>query len=171
MKNWIRLLFCTVFVFLSCQRPSGIGQEEFEIVMNNVAEGWSTQNTKLALSSFTEDAIYMEPPNIQYYRGHEQLKPYFDELTDVHKMVFHRLWFDSDSQTGAGEFTFIYGKDTADTGIAVVELQNGRIKFWREYHKKGPVDFKKYISVENKTWDWHIGNYPEPKDSLNLKQY
>jgi len=169
MKTRILLLCGTIFLQVSCQQARGVSQEQFEKLMNNVVKGWSTQNTKLALSSFDEDAIYMEPPNIQYYRGHEQLKPYFEELTNDHKMVFHNLWFDPSTQTGAGEFTFSYGKDTADTGIAVVEIKNGKIAFWREYHKKGPMDFEEYIGIENKTWDWHIGNYTVPKDSFNLK--
>ena len=83
---------------------------------------------------------------------------------------FTTCGFDPNTQIGAGEFTFSYGKGIADTGIAVVELEGGRIKFWREYHKKGPVDFNDYIGVENKRWDWHIGNYPVPKDSLKLKR-
>ena len=92
MKSLAQVVVCTVFVFLSCQKTPEINYGEFKILMTNIAEGWSTQNTALALSSFDADAIYMEPPNAQYYRGHEQLRPYFDELTDEHRMVFHHLW-------------------------------------------------------------------------------
>ncbi|MEQ9426762.1 MAG: hypothetical protein RJQ09_20230 [Cyclobacteriaceae bacterium] len=102
----------------------------------------------------------MEPPNIQYYRGHEQLRPYFDALDSNYKMVFHHLWFNSETQSGAGEYTFSYGKDTSDVGSAVVELENGKIKFWREYQRKGPTDFKDFLKIEGKKWQWHIGNYP-----------
>ena len=134
--------------------------------MENVALGWSTQDTELALSSFDEDAIYMEPPNIQYYRGHTQLRPYFDALDDTYKMRFHNLWFNKTKQSGVGEYTFSYEKDTADVGIVVVELENGKIKFWREYQRKGPVDFEEFLKIEDKAWQWHIGNYPAPKDTL-----
>jgi len=163
-------LFIIVYLLLfSCKKSTTITEKEFFNIMNNVAQGWSTQNTDLALSSFDDDAIYMEPPNTQYYQGHKQLRPYFDALTTKHTMTFHNLWFNTKTQTGSGEFTFSYGKDIADTGIAVVEINNGKIIFWREYHKKGPSNFKQYISVKNKTWEWHIGNYPEPKDSLISK--
>jgi len=135
--------------------------------MQNVAEGWSTQNTALAISSFSEDAIYIQPPNIQLYQGHSQLRPYFDELTTEYKMNFHNLWFDENNQTGVGEFTFSYGKDTADVGIVVVELGNGKIKFWREYLIKGPTNFEDFLKIKDKDWIWHIGNYPEPKDTMN----
>ncbi len=134
--------------------------------MNNIAEGWSTQNTNLALSSFDENAIYMEPPDIQYFRGHVQLRPYFDALESQHRMEFHHLCFDEASQTGSGEFTFSYGKPNASVGVVIVELEKGKIKFWREYLREGPTDFQEFLKIEDKDWEWHIGNYPEPKDSL-----
>ncbi len=144
-------------------------ENEFQNLMNAVAKGWSTQNTQMALDAFHPDAIYMEPPNIQYYRGHEQLKPYFDELDSTYRMVFHNIWFNSSTQSGAGEYTFSYGKDTSDVGIVVAELANGKIKFWREYQRKGPTDFKDFLRIDNKEWEWHIGNYPAPKDTLSSK--
>lgn len=164
----ILLLLIISSIYFSCENRDGISEEEFISLMNNVARGWSNQNTPLALSSFDNDAIYMEPPNTQYYRGHTQLKPYFDELGDQHNMVFHNLWFNRETQSGAGEFTFSYGEEIADIGIVVVEIEKGKIKFWREYHKKGPSEFKKFIEIEGKDWEWHIGNYPEPKDSISL---
>jgi len=169
-RSIILILISSVFLInLGCDlEEDRIDQEEFYQLMNNVATGWSTQNTDLALSSFDEDAIYMEPPNIQYYRGHKQLRPYFDEPGENHKMEFHSLWFNESNQSGVGEYTFSYGKDTSDVGIVVVELRKGKIKFWREYQKKGPTDFKEFLSIENKDWEWHIGNYPEPKDTVDL---
>lgn len=157
-----------VLGLMSCQNSDKeISEREFQTLMNNIAKGWSTQNTNLALSSFDKDAVYMEPPNIQYYRGHQQLRPYFDELDSTYKMEFHHLWFNSSTQSGTGEYTFSYGKDTSDVGIVVVELKEGKIKFWREYQRKGPTNFKDFLSIENKNWEWHIGNYPEPKDTIN----
>lgn len=164
MNYWTLL---TLMVLLpACRTGEDRATEtDFEKLMHNIAAGWSTQNTDLALSSFSQDAIYMEPPNIQYYRGHQQLRPYFDELDSRYKMTFHNLWFNKSAQTGVGEYTFSYGKDTSDVGIVVVELADGKIKFWREYQKKGPTNFKEFLSIENKEWEWHIGNYPAPKDT------
>ncbi len=165
MKARVIFVLIGPFFLFGCQtKTSEINESEYRQLMNNIARGWSTQNTDLALSSFDEDAIYMEPPDIQYYRGHEQLRPYFDELTDRHQMIFHQLWFDSETQSGAGEYTFGTGKDTSDVGVVVVELKEGKIKFWREYQRKGPTDFERFLSIE-KSWEWHIGNYPAPKDT------
>jgi len=162
-------LIILVSIAISCQHTGNeITEVEFQKLMKNIGEGWSTQNTEKALSSFDEDAIYMEPPNNQYFRGHRQLKPYFDKLTSVHKMEFHNLWFNSKTQSGTGEFTFSYGTDTSTVGVVVVELGNGKIKFWREYLQIGPTDFKDFLRIENKEWEWHIGNYPESQDSINI---
>ncbi|AQG78988.1 hypothetical protein AWR27_06390 [Spirosoma montaniterrae] len=133
----------------------------FRELMNQLATAWTTQNTQQALACFTPDAVYMQPPDQQFYRGHTQLKPYFGALKKGTTMTFHNLWFDEQKQTGTGEFTF--GNTltkSAVTGVAVVQLQNGKISFWREYFVKGPLDFREFISTENKAWKWHIGNYP-----------
>ena len=150
------LLSCSV----GSKSGSELNEKEFRILMNNIAEGWSAQNTNLALSSFHEDAIYMEPPSTQYFRGHEQLRLYFDALTESHNMRFHNLWFDVQSQTGTGEFTFSYGGDTSTVGMVVVELKDGKIQFWREYLTHGPTDFNEFLKIDGKDWEWHIGNYP-----------
>ena len=164
-----RVLISMFILFCACHSSKGdLSEKEFYELMKNVSTGWSTQNTTKALSSFHEDAIYMEPPDIQYYRGHAQLKPYFDELNNKYKMKFHNLWFNKKSQSGAGEYTFSYGKDIADVGIVAIELKQGKIKFWREYQVKGPTEFTEFLQIEDKAWEWHIGNYPEPKDSLGF---
>jgi ketosteroid isomerase-like protein len=129
--------------------------------MQRLANAWSTQNTDLGLACFAEDAVYMEPPDIQIYRGHAQLRPYFAALKPGTIMEWHTLMFDEATQTGAGEYTFgMAGKPLADHGVAVVVIENGVIAFWREYQRKGPQLFAQFLAVEGKDWQWHIGNYP-----------
>lgn len=147
---------------LSCRRNHHVAEEqEFRKLMNNLAAAWTSQNTAQALACFTPDATYMQPPDEQFYKGHEQLKAYFGALKTGTTMTFHHLWFDAEKQTGAGEFTFGNTlSKSAVTGVAVVSLENGKIKSWREYFIKGPIDFQEFISTDKKTWKWHIGNYP-----------
>ncbi len=135
--------------------------QEFKDLMHRLADAWSGQDTDAAIDCFTSDAVYMEPPDVQYYRGEDQLRAYFGALTPGTRMRFHNLWLDSESQTGAGEFTFgLEGGETADHGIAVVYLRDGRIALWREYVRKGPIDFDVFSATEGKAWRWQIGNYP-----------
>lgn len=134
---------------------------EFRALMEQLARAWSTQDTDLALSCFADDAVYMEPPDIQLYRGHVELRPYFAALSSGTFMRFHTLGFDESAQAGAGEFSFgSETGDTADHGVAVVELDGERIGFWREYQRKGPANFSEFVAREGKQWQWHIGNYP-----------
>lgn len=133
----------------------------FRQLMEQLARGWSEQNTELALACFASDAVYMEPPDIQLYIGHDQLRPYFAALPTGTSMRFHHLWFDGEGQVGAGEYSFAMGgQSQADHGVAVVELRNGLIAFWREYQRKGPSPFSDFLSVDGKEWQWDAGNYP-----------
>jgi hypothetical protein len=134
---------------------------EFRELMEQLARAWSTQDTDLGLSCFTEDALYTEPPDIQLYRGHEQLRSYFDALTPETFMRFHTVGFDEEAQRGLGEFSFgSEGSETANHGVAVVDVVDGRIAAWREYQQRGPFAFADFTAVEGKEWQWHIGNYP-----------
>ena len=134
---------------------------EFRELMERLAHAWSTQDTELGLSCFTEDALYTEPPDIQLYRGHEQLRPYFDALTPEIFMRFNTIAFDEEAQRGLGEFSFgSEGQENANHGVAVVEIADGRIATWREYQRTGPASFADFTAVEGKEWEWHIGNYP-----------
>jgi hypothetical protein len=139
---------------------NGITQAQFNALMARVEQGWSTQNTDLALSAFDSNCIYMEPPNEQLYVGHAQLRPYFGALSPRHFMKWHVLAFNPATQQGMGEYSF--GRRDADsclTGVAVIELKNGKIAFWREYQRRGPARREQFLDTA-KTWQWHIGNYP-----------
>ncbi|WP_420631860.1 nuclear transport factor 2 family protein [Candidatus Leptofilum sp.] len=140
---------------------SKLTDDQFIQLMTQLANSWTTQNSQAALDCFTQDAIYMEPPNSQLYMGHEQLRPYFAALTPGTYMTFHNLCFNEATQVGMGEFSFgLLGKELADVGIAVVQIENGKIAHWREYHRKGPANFAEFIAHEGKEFEWHIGNYP-----------
>ena len=140
---------------------SGLNTQEFHALMEQLARAWSRQDTETALACFSPDAAYVEPPDIQFFQGHEQLRPYFAALKSGIFMRFHNIWFDEARQVGAGEYSFgSAGKATANHGVAVVELHAGKIAFWREYQHTGPSTFQDFIGTEGKTWQWHKGNYP-----------
>jgi hypothetical protein len=133
----------------------------FRELLERLATAWTTQDTELGLSCFAENASYTEPPDIQLSTGHEQLRPYFAALTPGTFMRFHTVVFDEAVQRGFGEYTFGHERsETADHGVAVVEIADERIGIWREYQRKGPSAFTAFVATEGKTWQWHIGNYP-----------
>jgi ketosteroid isomerase-like protein len=140
---------------------SALTSDEFRHLMQRLAAAWGAQDTDTALDCFAPDAVYTEPPDIQFYTGHDQLRPYFAALKPGTFLTFHQLWFDEQQQSGIGEFSFGgAGRPSADHGVIVVQLRDGRIATWREYQRKGPTSFADFIAVEGKNWQWHIGNYP-----------
>lgn len=130
-------------------------------LLNELADAWAEPDPDRAAACFTDDAVYMEPPDQQLFVGRDQLTAYFGPLEVGTYLRFQHLWFDEVSQTGAVEFSFgVEAGDTADHGVAVIEVRGGRIAVWREYHRKGPADFDGFVATGPKEWVWHIGNYP-----------
>ncbi len=138
-----------------------LSSQKYRALMTKLARAWSRQDTESALECFAGDAVYFEPPDVQFYQGQEQLRSYFAALTLGTFMVFHHLWFDESNQVGAGEFSFgLKGKASADHGVVIVNIRNGRIASWREYQRKGLSAFEDFVRLDGKKWQWHIGNYP-----------
>ena len=132
---------------------SAMDRAAFVRLMTRVAEGWTRQDTALALSAFAEDALYTEPPDFQIYRGREELRIFFDRVAPGATMTWHHLWFDQDAGFGAGEYSFKNGgRATAVHGVAVVKVVDGEIKVWREYQRRGAVDFGDFHNPEDKDW-------------------
>lgn len=141
--------------------PAGTSADGFREVMTRLARAWSTQDTALGLSCFTADAVYMQPPDLQLYRGAEELRKVFGALKPGTFMEFHHLAFDAATQVGLGEFSFgETGAPRADHGVAVVRFRDGRIASWREYFQPGPSRFEEFVAVEGKTWKWTGRDYP-----------
>ncbi len=122
----------------------------FEELMQTIATGWNTKNAKMAVECFTDDAIYMEPPNKQLIRGKDELYTYFggDAGADM-KLTWHNLFFNEAKQSGAGEYTFEMN-GIIHNGVAVVEIENGKIKIWREYDVAGTLSYEDFLKIDGK---------------------
>jgi ketosteroid isomerase-like protein len=138
-----------------------IDDQAFRGLVEQVARGWESGEPDAALDAFAADAVYMEPPDAQLFVGHEQLRPYFAAVPAGTLMRLWHVSFDEATQTGAAEYTFASGTDdpSADHGVAIIEVRDGRIASWREYQTKGPVDRRAFLALD-KDWAWHVGNYP-----------
>jgi hypothetical protein len=137
-------------LFLLATAPQAINAaatktQEFESLMQTLAQGWNQGNAQKAADCFTENAIYSEPPDKQLYRGRAALFKFFggnEGRKGAMKMVWHHLAFNEQTQIGAGEFTFDYGGTVH--GVAMVKIENGRISRWREYWYESPLDWEKF---------------------------
>lgn len=115
--------------------------------MQTVAAGWNEGNARKAADCFSEDAIYIEPPDKQLYHGRAELHEFFggDAGTDVPmKMTWHHLAFNVEEQVGFGEYTFQMHRRYH--GIVVVKIETGRIQRWREYQYRSALDWEQFTS-------------------------
>ena len=122
---------------------------EFQQLVNTVSSGWNEGNAKKATSAFSDNAIYVEPPNKQHDVGREALFKFFggdSGRPEQMQMVWHYLVFDEAQQLGVGEFTFRYGIDYQVHGTAMLKVTNGLISHWREYL------FKSSLPWEENEW-------------------
>lgn len=116
--------------------------EEFKSLMKQVAEGWGEQNAEKAADCFTNDAIYSQPPGQQYYSGKENILEFFKGVTPGTKMTWHNLAIYGN--IGFGEYTF--EMNNKNHGVVVVELEDGKIKKWREYQWSGNLSYEEFLN-------------------------
>lgn len=124
--------------------------------MATIAQAWNEADTVMATNCFTVDGIYMEPPDRHFFQGQDQLSALFATLVPGNNMEWHYIWFDEQSQMGAGEFTFACGQAH---GVAVIEIENEKIKLWREYQWHGHMPWSEFTAYKNKNFQYTIENY------------
>lgn len=164
-----RAVFLLVLVVTDpgCSAPrtgdgkAGLTTPAFRSLLDRLARSWETQDPEAAVALFAPDAIYMQPPDVQLFTGHSQLRSYFGAVEPGTFMRWHHVWFDARTQVGAGELSFgVTGRVQATHGVAVIQIRDGLIASWHEYLQPGPPARDRFLSTGGKVWKWHIGNYP-----------
>ena len=120
-----------------------VGPAEFASLLERLAEGWHQGDSRRAADCFTEDAVYIEPPDRQLYRGREELRRFFggdSGRPGAMSMSWRNVVFDEALQMGFGEFTFSYGGQVH--GSVVMKLKDGRIHRWREYWYESELPYE-----------------------------
>jgi hypothetical protein len=133
-----------------------ISTAEFDQLMQTIADGWNEGNARTpalaggareAADCFSEDAIYVEPPDKQLYRSRAELYEFFGGDNDMDlpmKMTWHHLAFSEEDQIGFGEYTF--EMNGRYHGIVVVKIEAGLIKHWREYQYQTGLNWEEFTS-------------------------
>ncbi len=138
-----------------CSRPEPVvegveteaGRAAFEQVMAELAAAWNAGDATRAADCFTVDAVYVEPPDKQLFKGRAELFEFFggeEGREGSMTMVWHHLAYNPDTAIGFGEFTFAYG--SAAHGVAVVRIENGKIANWREYWYESELGWNDFIA-------------------------
>ena len=124
-----------------------ISSSEFERLMQTIADSWNEGNAQKAANCFSENAVYVEPPDKQVYHGRNELYEFFggDAGPEIPMhMTWHHLAFNEEEQIGFGEYTFqMHGRYH---GIVVVKIEAGLIKCWREYQYPSDLNWEEFTS-------------------------
>jgi hypothetical protein len=118
----------------------------FVALMDDVADAWMRGDAERALARFTDDACYVEPPDVQSYAGRDELRVYFggDDPPPM-SLTWHHLVFDETEQLGAAEYTY-RGQGSTFHGVALVRIVDDRIADWREYQVRSDLDWERFSS-------------------------
>jgi ketosteroid isomerase-like protein len=141
------LVLALSFAAFAHAEPARVTAAEFRALMGTIAAGWNAGDARKAADCFTEDALYLEPPDEQFYAGRPALYEFFGGGTKPEppmKMTWHHLAFDEDSQVGFGEYTFQMSRRYH--GIVVVKIRGGKISNWREYQYESGLDWKDFVA-------------------------
>jgi ketosteroid isomerase-like protein len=132
------------------ERMAGAGAKAtaatFHSLMETVAAGWNEGDARKAADCFAEDALYLEPPDRQFYSGRPALYEFFGGATKPEppmKMTWHQLAFDEESQVGFGEYTFQMNRRYH--GVVIVKILGGKIANWREYQYPSDLDWSDFV--------------------------
>jgi len=113
--------------------PVGSGGQPSDL-LERLASAWNASDADAAAALFSEDAVYMKPPDRRRYRGRSEIREFFAETARVSPMTmtWHHLAFDPASGAGAGEYTFEWNGRKLH-GIAWTQVGTGVILRFREY--------------------------------------
>jgi hypothetical protein len=116
----------------------------FDALMHGLARAWSTGDARTAADCFTDDIVYVEPPDRQRYVGRDAVF----ELSGGNEpaamsMTWHHLAFDPEQQIGFGEYTFRGRRQFH--GIVIVQIRGDRVARWREYQYPDDTDWVQFV--------------------------
>ena len=110
-------------------------------VLEAIAAAWNARPADAA-AYFTEDALYLEPPDKQRYVGRAALAAFFGE--EPFHMEWHGLAYDEASRKAYGEYTFRGNRQYH--GVVVATFRDGLVASWREYQYESGLGFEDFSS-------------------------
>lgn len=119
----------------------------FICLTDRLAEGWNTGDVDLALSTFSPDAVFIEPSDQRRHIGHAGLRRFLTN-PDGSGFVMRFAWCDrainEETMTGFGEFSYAAGA-SALHGVAIMAIRDGLIAGWHEYIHSTPQSFRDFV--------------------------
>jgi len=114
--------------------------DQIKKVMKKYKKAWETQNSDLILECFTKKGIYQESPLAKPYKGHIEIKNFWDRevMKNQKKIKFHlgKCYISKDGKTGFAEWKanmWRLGKVDYMVGIMLIKMKGDKISYLNEY--------------------------------------
>lgn len=114
--------------------------KQIKKVMTKYGKSWENQDSNLILECFTKTGIYQESPVSQPYRGHTEIKKFWDKIvrkcTKNIKFKLGNCYVSKDGKTGFAEWECknIYkGKKNIMVGVMILKMKGNKISYLNEY--------------------------------------
>ncbi|MFA5303636.1 MAG: nuclear transport factor 2 family protein [Candidatus Nanoarchaeia archaeon] len=115
-------------------------------VMKKYKKSWENQDSNLILECFTKKGIYQESPLSKPYKGHEEIKKFWEnnvkKNTKNIKFKLGKCYVSKDEKTGFAEWECNneykiknekkWKKDKM-VGIMILKMKNNKISYLNEY--------------------------------------
>ena len=108
-------------------------------VMKKYGKAWEKQDSNLILECFTKNGIYQESPLSKPYKGHKEIKRFWDKMskdTSNIKFKLKKCYVSKDGKTGFAEWECknVYkGKKHHMVGITILKMKKDKISYLNEY--------------------------------------
>jgi len=120
-----------------------MNKKQIKEVMKKYGQAWEKQDSKLILECFIEKGIYQESPVAKPYKGHKEIKKFWDKNivnnTEEIKFKLKKCYVSKDGKTGFAEWeckNLYKGKKDYMVGIMVLKMKGNKISYLNEYWNK-----------------------------------
>mgnify|MGYP006295607869 CR=1 FL=1 len=120
--------------------------KQIKEVMKRYGKSWENQDSNLILECFTKNGIYQESPLAKPYRGHKEIKEFWDDVvgkdTKNIKFKLGKCYVSEDGKTGFAEWECKNdhkwkhdGKWRKGhmVGIMILKMKDDKISYLNEY--------------------------------------
>lgn len=108
--------------------------------MLKYGKAWEKRDTELLLSCFTKNGIYQESPLFKPYKGHKEIKKFWDSIvkqkTKKIRFKLGKCYVDKDGKTGFAEWgckNIYKGIKNYMVGIMTLKMKGDKITYLKEY--------------------------------------
>lgn len=121
-----------------------LAKETFKKIIQDYGKAWENFDSKAIVSIFTEDGTYQETPFKEAFKGHKEIKEYWENVVRVKerdvKFTLGNIFVQDDTGIAEWKSNFIRNDNEHPEelrGIILAEIKNGKInKLWEYWHKK-----------------------------------